>query len=356
MSERRTHASRRSACPLGAVVIAVAIGFGTPAHAHPNRLIAEWAAGATRAVGEPASETIAVLPLAIDGELPASWRAQLQSRLVEGMARGQRPVRALEAGTACADADCLREIGSTSGARWIMRPRVTVRDRDFDVALELFDAQDGASVTTSTGTCEVCAIAEVGDMLADQAGALDRKLDALAHAPPVIRFESRPTGALVWIDGELVGPTPVERTVDEGRHVARAELDRHLPLEVQFDAIAGTRESIALELSPVPRGRRTLQRAGWGLFGAGIAVVASGIPLLVLHGNPYPRRCSGRDVDDDGDCRFRYGTRPGGAVLVAIGAASIVTGIVLVAVATRRGLPPRKRSARVRLHGTGLAF
>jgi len=347
MSERRTHARRRPAGPKSAdgvaVGVAVALGLGS-----------SNAAGAERP--ETEAETVAVLPLAIEGELPPTWRAQLQSRVIEGMARGQRPVLALESGAGCTAATCMREIAAERGARWIMRARVTVRDRDFDVALELFDGRDGARVTASSGTCEVCAIAEVGDMLADQAGVLDNKLAALAHAPPVIRFESRPKGALVWIDGELVGPAPIERTVEEGRHRARAELGDHLPLEVQFDAVAGTRESIALELSPVPRGRRRLQRAGWGLFGAGLGVVAAGIPLLVLHGRPYARRCTGSDVDADGDCRFRYGTRTGGAVTVAIGAASIVTGIVLVAVATRRGLPPRKSSARVRWHGAGLAF
>jgi hypothetical protein len=288
-----------------------------------------------------------VLPLAIEGELPPTWREQLQSRLTEGMARGERPVLASESD----------EQARRRGARWIMRAKVTVRDRDFDIALELFDGRDGTSITKSTATCEVCAIAEVGDMLADQAGVLDNKLDALDRAPPVIRFDSRPKGALVWIDGELVGPAPIERTLEEGRHVARAELADHLPLEVRFDAVAGTRDSIALELSKVPRARRTLQLAGWGLFGAGLGVGAGvGIPLLALHGREYPRRCSGDDVDADGDCRFRYGTRTGGAVVVAVGAAAVVTGIVLVAVATRRGLPPRKRATRARLHGLGVAF
>jgi hypothetical protein len=325
------------------------LGFGLIA-GEARAAPAEVASGA-------AAETIVVLPLAIEGELPPTWRDQLQSRVIEGMARGRRPVLALDTRVKCGDAKCIRAIGGDRGARWVMRARVTVRDRDFDVALELFDARDGASVTKSTGTCEVCAIAEVGDMLADQAGVLDNKLDALTHAPPVIRFESRPKGALVWIDGRLVGPAPVERTLDEGRHRARAELDDHLPLEVQFDAIAGTRESIALELSPVPKARRRLQQAGWGLFGAGIGLVGgAGIPLLALHGRPYGRRCDGRDVDTDGDCRFRYGTRTGGAVVVAVGAAAIVTGIVLVAVATRRGLPPRRTRARVRAHGLGVAF
>ncbi len=310
------------------------------------------------AKGEPAPppETIAVLPLAIDGELPASFREQLQSRLVEGVARGQRPVIALDAATRCAEAACMRELGASSGARWIARARVVVRDRDFDIGLELFDARDGTSVTKTVGTCEVCAIAEVGDMLADQAGVLDRKLAALATAPPVVRFESRPTGALVWVDGKLVGPTPVERTLEPGRHRAHAELDDHLPLEIQFDAIAGTRETIPLSLSAVPKGRVRLRNAGWGMLGAGLGLMAAGVPLLALDGRPYESRCSGDDVDEDGDCRYTYGTKTGGIVLLALGGAAVITAVALVAVATRGGLPPRKRTTKVRMHGLGLAF
>jgi hypothetical protein len=37
-----------------------------------------------------------------------------------------------------------------------------------------------------------------------------RALDALAADPPVLRFESRPAGAAVWIDGHVVGATPFE--------------------------------------------------------------------------------------------------------------------------------------------------
>jgi hypothetical protein len=326
MSERRIHRT-------SALVGALAFGGVGPAQARAPA---------------PATDSVAVMPIAIEGELPQSWRAQLQSRLVEGMARGRRPVLAVDAPARCTDAACMRELGRTSGARWIARARVVVRDRDFDVAVELFDARAGTSLTKSAGTCEVCAIAEVGDMLADEAGVLDRKLDALSQAPPVIRFESRPSGALVWVDDALLGPTPVERTLAEGRHRARAELDDHLPLEVHFDAVAGTRESIALELTRVPRGRRALQRAGWGLFGAGLLTLGAGVPLLALHGRPYTRKCSGADVDDDGDCRYRYGTAAGGGTLVGLGGAAVIAGIVLVAVATRRGLPPRKHARRGR--------
>lgn len=299
----------------------------------------------------PAREAIGALPLGVDGELAATWRGRLEDRLREGLARGRRPVIALEAAGPC-DAACVRGLGRTADARWITRARVTVRERDFDVLLELLDARSGEVVTRSAGTCEVCAIDEVGDMLADRAGVLDRKLDALAQAPAVVRFETRPTAALLWLDGEPLGAAPLERSVPDGRHRARAELRGHLPVEVQFDAVAGTNDTVTLELSPAPRPHRALTIAGWSALGVGIAVLAGGVPLLVVHDRPYRDRCAGADVDADGDCRFRYDTRTGGAIAVAIGGAAIAGGIALLVRARR----PAPRRARVGVRGGVLVF
>jgi hypothetical protein len=296
---------------------------------------------------EPSVDTIALLPVTIDGELSPAWRERLQASLREGFARGRRALVDIDAPAQC-DAVCLRQ--RSVGARWIARARVTVRDRDFDVAIELLDARDGTRVTSSARTCEVCAVAEVGEMLADHAGVLDRKLDTLAHAAPSVRFETRPTAATVWLDGALVGTAPIARTVAEGRHRARAEQRGYLPVEMQFDAVAGTRESVLLELSPDPRPPRAMRAAGWTLLAVGLAGVAAGVPLVVLHGRPYRQRCTGNDVDADGDCRFRYGTRDGGATALAVGSAALVSSIVLLATSRARA------RGRVALRGPAIAF
>jgi hypothetical protein len=312
-SRSRSWSRLASRCGATAVAVAIALG-GTRAHA------------------EPARESVALLPIVVDGEMPASWREQLAVRMREGFARGNHAVVDAEAPLAC-DASCIRDVGRASGARWVARARVKVRERDFDVALELLDARSGESVTSSASTCEVCAVAEVGDMIADRAAVLDRKLEAMLAAPPVVRFESRPAKALVWLDGEMIGAAPIERTVTEGRHRARGELRGHLPIEVQFDALPGARETIALDLSPKPR--VALRRARWPLLGIGVAGLAVGVPLVVLDGRQYRDRCSGGDVDADGDCRFRYDTKTGGAVALAIGGAALVSAIVLIAIARR---------------------
>lgn len=291
-------------------------------------------------------ERVAVLPLAITGELPATWREQLHARVVEGLGRDGRSVASADAAKRC-DAHCMQQVASTTGARWVATASVVVHGRDFDVAMVLFDPRDGTRVTESAATCEVCAVAEVGDMLADRAAVLAAKLDAMAEAPPQVRFESVPSGAAVALDGKPIGEAPVERTIEVGRHRVRARLDGYLPLELQFDSTAGTREVVQLELSRLPR-RNGMRVGGWVSVGLGLAMVGSGAALLAIDGRQYRDRCSGGDVDPDGDCRFRYDTRTGGAVALSIGAAALVTGITLVVIAARRARGDRRNTSVTR--------
>src|SRR5688500_6798760 len=96
-------------------------------------------AGARARAEGPKSDVVGVLPIVVDGDMPASWRAQLDGRLREGFERGAHALVTADAPTKCDDAACIRDIGRESGARWIARARVTVRDRDFDVTIELLD-------------------------------------------------------------------------------------------------------------------------------------------------------------------------------------------------------------------------
>ncbi len=337
---RRTGALRPGCCRL-------AVAAAVWALATPRPAVAQLCAPASDAAPAEPGGAIGVLPLRLAGELPPAFLEQLQARVPEGLGRGGREVVALELAGDC-DAPCRVRAAEAAHARWIVTATVTARDRDFELALALLDARDGRELAATTATCEVCAVAEVGDMLADRAAVLGAKLDALATAPPRLRFVSRPGGAMIWIDGERVGAAPLERTLDAGRHRAKAVLEGHLPLELQFDAVAGTEEELTLTLSPVPPRARALRPAGATTLGIGVALAAVGVPLLVLHGRPFRGRCTGADVDVDGDCRFRYDTRTGGAIAIAIAGAAIVTGAVLLGVAAR-DRPRRRAHARVGL-------
>ncbi len=327
-----TGRSRAGARPLIAALVAALLALPVTARAAP--------AGPT----VPA-EPVAALPLAFDGDLPASWRAELAVRVREGLGRDGREVLAIEVAAGCDDA-CARAQAAGAGARWLARTSVAVRARDFTLRLSLVDLRTGAIVSETEASCEVCAVAEVGDVLADRAAVLAAKLASLAQASPRFRFDSAPDGAALVLDGKAIGTAPTERTVEPGRHRVGAKLPGYAPLELQFDAVAGTREALRLELSPLPP-KPGLRRGGWAAVGIGLGMVGIGAPLIAVHGRPYRDRCSGDNVDAEGDCRFRLDTRTGGAVAVSVGVAALITGVALLVVGSRRARSDRRTSRLV---------
>jgi hypothetical protein len=296
-------------------------------------------------------DAIAVLPIAVKGELAPAWRERLQARLLEGIERGALRVvspsdviAAHPEAAACDDAPCLRAAARAVGARWIVRPRVEVRGRDFRVDIELHDGEDGHAVAQTGEACEVCAVDEVAELLADHAGVLERKRAALEHAVPVVKLESDPPGAALWVDDELVGTAPLSFALAAGVHRVRAELRGHLALEQRVEVVAGAAETVRFDLQRVPR-RQILWRWGFGLLGVSTPVLGVGVALLVLDERPYRRRCSGDYVDALGNCRLRYDTLAAGAATTSIAAAGLVAASVLLVL----GRPRKGSRARARL-------
>lgn len=280
--------------------------------------------------------SVAVLPLEIEGTLAEKWQRTLQGGVDDGLARAGHEMiepeavrRALAEREGCGDAACAAAVAAELGASYLVRTSIAIEDRDFRVRLELLDATTGRAVADTGESCEVCAIPEVQQLLEEHAGILGGKIDALDRAPPVVEFVSRPAGALVYLDGELIGRAPVERPVSAGRHRVRARLRGHLSLEQPLEATPGTRDTLSFELEPTPR-RQRLRPWGWGLLGASLPVAATGATLVALDEQPYRRRCTGEYVDSAGHCLLRYDTLGGGITTLSIGAAGLVAATVLL--------------------------
>ena len=69
-----------------------------------------------------------------------------------------------------------------------------------------------------------------------------------------LRFESRPDGARVLIDGAFVGTTPVVvADVPSGRHRVSVERDGYQPWTTTVDVTADRRQRVAASLERLPR-------------------------------------------------------------------------------------------------------
>lgn len=343
-----------------AALVALPLALG-PVHA---RAEPPTAAPTSAADPAPKPETtrapdsrLAILSLSLAGNDDTSLAANLLTHLKQGLARGAfavvdpAEVERLAPG-GCSDKPCLRALASQGKADFVLRSVVTVDDRDYLVRLELLAAADGAVLASSEERCDLCGLAEVGALMEAQGALLRRALEDLVQGPPRLAISSTPAGALVLVDNKLLGLTPIEQTLLEGRHIVQVRLDGYVTEERRVDLVPGVRERLAVPLRREPKVAR-FRAAGWASLVVGIPAAAAGVTLLALDGRPFKRRCGEGDVDRNGNCRFLLDTDWGGGIALAAGAAMITAGVMLLLRTRDR---PQSRRPRAFLGPTGVTL
>jgi len=311
-------------------------------------------ASAAPAAAEPASPLrAAILPLAVEGELSDVDKAALLGELTGGLQRGSfaivtpSEVAAADADAAtCAESKCYQRVAKNTQASHVVRARVVVRDRDYDIAVELVDGKTGIVVAKSDEGCEICGVIDAGSLMASVAATLRTKLDALAKGPSVLTVRSEPIDAEVTVDGELVGVTPLERPVIGGKKIVRVSKEGYIAVEREVTVVDGVAEELSFTLEKVPS---RLPKRPWGFvsLGVGVAALGAGITFAVLDDRAFKvgSACKGGNLDRDGDCKQLWdtqwivlGTTLAAATLVTLGVA------VLLTASGKRGRKPKDKS------------
>ena len=313
-----------------------------------------WAAPSGGAATQDGEVRIAVLPLKLAGQVDEATRKGWVAGLRRGLGRGSFALVEQDAVDRVGEPGCdrqpcldkVREVGATH----VVRTAITMKSRDYLLKLELVDARSGAVVFASDETCEICGVGEVADLLDSQGALLQTRLAALGKGPPVLVLDTRPSGALVYVDDEVVGTTPLERPLLAGGRKIRVTLAGHVAEERELTFVPGAREEVVIDLQRTPGNPR--QRAlGGAALGGGLALLGAGIGLIALDDLPFKKRCTGSEVDADGDCRWLYNTGWGGAALAVTGAVLVTLGIVAL---VRNRAPKPNRRAQVVPTGLGL--
>lgn len=305
------------------------------------------AAPAENAATPAESVRIAVVPLKLEGQVDEATRKGWVVGLRRGLGRGSFALVEQDAADRAGDAlERLREAGATH----LVRTSITMKSRDFLLELELVDAGSGAVLFKSQERCEICGVGEVADLLDSQGALLQTRLAALGQGPPMLILDTRPSGARVHVDGELVGTTPLERPLLAGARKIRVTMPGFVAEERELTFVAGAREDLVIPLQRTPGSPR--QRAlGGAAVGGGVLLFGAGVALLALDDLPFKKRCTGAEVDADGDCRWLFNTGWGGAALAVSGAVLLTLGIVAL---VRNRAPRSVRSARVLPTGLGV--
>ena len=297
----------------------------------------------------------AVLPIVMEGSIPTSDLALLEERLLEGLGRGGFDLvgpDAVEAGGessgACDSKACAVAVGTAFEATHVVRAKVTLVDRDYRIDVSLADvAAGGDEIASASEGCEICGVMEAAALMETSAAVLRRKLDALNLGPTMLEVRSEPEGAVVRVDGEIVGTTPLERALPSGKHSVRVEASGYISLEREVVFVEGATESIDLTLEPLPSVLPPA-RWGWGALSVGIAALGGGAALTWLDRRPQAFRCSQADGTQDrqGDCKFLWNTRWFGAGTLIAGSAMVTLGAVILLDARLRSKPKQEAAWR----------
>jgi hypothetical protein len=339
---------------LTAIVTATALSL-TPA----------WAAAEPRA---------GVLPLDVEGQLPPNGGAAISAEIDAGLHEaGATVVSTAELSTAsgaalssCRDAACLKDVAGKASVQQLVRVSVKMEESDYVIALELVDGATGQVVHQASETCELCGLTEAQAKARTLAASLADRLIAGGDTGK-IAVQSTPAGAEVLVDGQPAGTAPLELDLPAGEHVIVLRLAGYADDERRVVVEAGAAAAVAVDLSPSAPGEdegdepdrsALLRPIGWASLGVGVAALGAGIALLAIDENPVKyTRCTGVDVDVEGNCRFRYSTLGGGVVMTIVGVVGIAAGALLVARTYKQGKGDERR-ARVRptLRGFAIQF
>lgn len=293
------------------------------------------AEGTTPAPSEATDPRIVVVPARFEGDVSEVARFRIEGALLDELRRRglelvepQDVMAAEPSADECGDDACLQKLVQRMHGTHALQLVVRAEGRDYAIRLTLVDASGREAELESE--CPICGFDEVGELVAEEAGKLERRIEAV-EVPARLRVRSTPAGASVFVDDEVVGVTPLEISVVPGKHQVRLEYDGYFGQSRDLVSISGADESMEVTLQEMPTaGPGRLWIPGWTALGVGVAGVVTGAALLVVHHRPVPSRCGPESTDVNGVCRWRYDTVAGGATTMALGIGGVVAGAVLL--------------------------
>ena len=165
--------------------------------------------------------------LAITGDASNDIEDVVRKAILRGLSgqgvRTVEPPADVAAAGPCTDAACTAARARAAGSDFVVSGKVLVSERSYEVTLELHEGKDGRLLATRRASCPICSVPEVEKAAADVAGELAGDFRASKASAPAITSE--PPGALVYVDGALVGPSPVTPTLTPGEHRIEVKKD-----------------------------------------------------------------------------------------------------------------------------------
>lgn len=292
----------------------------------------------------PGEEQVGTMRLKVPTDVSEPDQDTLRLRFEQGVARSGLATRpAPERASQCEDPTCFRSEAKAANVDLLVGGAIERTGPDYSVEVYAVSAETGEVVATVEGVCEICGIGELSESVEGLAARLRPALEN-ATQPTTLTVDSDPAGAEVWVDGEVVGTTPLRTRVAPGEHVVEVVKRGRRTEHVEVTLRPGVNEAYSFRLA---RSTRLPRWMPWAALGTGAASLGVGIGLLVIDEEPIERDCN---ADVSGNCQYLYDTIDGGVVLTVLGVALVGTGVGLLLNQRRQDRLQRSGlNARVRL-------
>lgn len=242
---------------------------------------------------------------------------------------------------------CLCQLAQKSELEFVLQVSVTQRPGlPWQLRLELLDSEVQDSAARTAVECPACDATKAAAALH---AALPELLGKARQRPRAeLKVTSTPPGAVVQSEGRRLGTTPLGRPVWAGELQLELSLSGYKTQRVAVTAAEGKPAELAVVLEPEPPAPpppvlpqperpRYVARPAWRLglggaaLGLGVLLGGFGISALAVEGTCLPGTPPTAET-----CRQLFATSAIGGGLVATGVAAEVTGILLLAIPSRR--------------------
>jgi hypothetical protein len=254
---------------------------------------------------------------------------------------------------ACAtDTGCILQAAERLGTEFVLRIRrqtSATPPKKIVERIELWDVAAQAPAAEAECDCET------KDEPARNTARIDAVRSAIEKGAQrgrgTLAVLSAPKGALLLVDGRATSVTPVERPCVTGPHTIELALSGYeraqRSIRIEKDQRADLSFELTREKPPAPPPLPPLPpptRPRWRLAVGAVAMgVGAGLIGLGASGLAVNDQCAGPPSMAPGICPQLYDTAKAGAALVGVGGATLIIGVVVLA------LPPKKSERAVRL-------
>lgn len=296
--------------------------------------------------------TVAVMPPDLGEERRAGAVERITNAVVVGLERGGAQPHPLAA-EACPDGEtpCF-EAAREAGAEYLIQTAVVAADREYELTLRVWDVEKETELSSGDQSCDICGLEEAANLASDEATTLARRVATQAAELGQIILRSNPEGAMVEVDGEPAGLTPLTLELEAGAHQITLEKPGYSTKTVPVQVESGLRETLPVELHASRERSRRI--AGWSLLGASVPVIGGGVAALAVDGRPHRKSCGEAALDANGLCPFSYETTALGAVTISVGAAALISGVTLLVIGKRSARLDADVAVRIRPSTGGL--